>query len=157
MDILRETGLDPKYLELELTESVSLQDVDSAILKMLELRALGIALALDDFGTGYSSLSYLQRLPIDTLKIDRAFVQNIVGNDAAKSLIASVISLAHGLGLKVVTEGVETASQAAILKHLGCDELQGFLLGKPGPPEIAEGLISAQYLMPGAEAELALL
>ncbi len=138
---LDETGLAPHLLQLELTESISLGDVDAAIRKMLQLRGLGISIAMDDFGTGYSSLNYLRRLPIDTLKIDRAFVQDIVSDPTSRNLVGSVISLAHGLGLRVVGEGVETTRQLDVLNSLACDELQGFLLGRPVDPEQAMELV----------------
>jgi EAL domain-containing protein (putative c-di-GMP-specific phosphodiesterase class I) len=98
---------------------------------------------MDDFGTGYSSLNYLQRLPIDTLKIDRTFIQDLDRTSTSKNLVGSVISLAHGLGLKVVGEGVETIGQVDMLSNLGCDEFQGFLLGRPVRPEQAMALVIA--------------
>jgi EAL domain-containing protein (putative c-di-GMP-specific phosphodiesterase class I) len=140
--ILDETGLNPNLLELELTESLSLGDVEAAIRKMRQLRALGISVAMDDFGAGYSSLNYLRRLPIDTLKIDRAFVNDIGCDSTSKNFVGSVISLAHGLGLKVVGEGVETVKQFDTLNSLMCDELQGFLLGKPVHSELAMALVN---------------
>jgi EAL domain-containing protein (putative c-di-GMP-specific phosphodiesterase class I) len=146
--ILDESGLAPQLLQLELTESISLGDVDAAIRKMLQLRGLGISIAMDDFGTGYSSLNYLRRLPIDTLKIDRAFVQDIVCDPTSKNLVGSVISLAHGLGLRVVCEGVETNRQLDALNSLACDELQGFLLGRPISPEQAMELVVGQAVPP---------
>jgi diguanylate cyclase (GGDEF)-like protein/PAS domain S-box-containing protein len=140
---LKENRLEPGLLELELTESVSVGDLETAILRMHRLRSLGVSIAMDDFGTGYSSLNYLQRLPIDTLKIDRTFIQDLDRTSTSKNLVGSVISLAHGLGLKVVGEGVETIGQVDMLSNLGCDEFQGFLLGRPVRPEQAMALVIA--------------
>jgi EAL domain-containing protein (putative c-di-GMP-specific phosphodiesterase class I) len=129
---LRDSNLPGGLLELELTESTVLQDMESAGLKMARLREHGIRLSVDDFGTGYSSLGYLPRLPIDTLKIDRFFVAQIGETDTAVPLIEGMISLAHNIGKRVIVEGVETAAQLEILREIGCDEVQGFLLGRPG-------------------------
>jgi diguanylate cyclase (GGDEF)-like protein/PAS domain S-box-containing protein len=129
--LLRETGLSGDALDLELTESIVMRDIDSAIQKMAELRAEGVRISVDDFGTGYSSLGYLPRLPIDILKIDRCFVAQIGENDAAVPLIHGMISLAHSIGKRVIVEGVETVAQLEILRNLNCDEVQGFLLGRP--------------------------
>jgi diguanylate cyclase (GGDEF)-like protein/PAS domain S-box-containing protein len=129
--LLREAGLAGDALDLELTESIVMRDIDSAIQKMTKLRAEGIRISVDDFGTGYSSLGYLPRLPIDTLKIDRCFVAQIGENDTAVALIHGMISLAHSIGKRVIVEGVETAAQLEILRNLNCDEVQGFLLGRP--------------------------
>lgn len=142
---LQETGLAGNLLDLELTESIVMRDVDSAIEKMALLREHGARISVDDFGTGYSSLGYLPRLPIDILKIDRCFVALIGENDAAVRLIQGLISLAHSIGKRVIVEGVETNEQLEILRDLGCDEVQGFLLGcpsrvarreEPGVPEV---------------------
>ena len=131
--VLRETGLPGALLDLELTESIVMNDIESAIEKMTRLRGQGVRISVDDFGTGYSSLGYLPRLPIDILKIDRCFVALIGENDAAVRLIQGMISLAHSLGKRVIVEGVETAAQLEILRHLGCDEVQGYLMGAPAP------------------------
>jgi diguanylate cyclase (GGDEF)-like protein/PAS domain S-box-containing protein len=131
LGILRETGLRGGLLDLELTESIVMHDIDSAIQKMTKLRENGIRISVDDFGTGYSSLGYLPRLPIDVLKIDRCFVALIGENDTGVRLIHGMISLAHSIGKRVIVEGVETAAQLEILRSLGCDEVQGFLLGRP--------------------------
>ncbi|WP_028238896.1 putative bifunctional diguanylate cyclase/phosphodiesterase [Stutzerimonas azotifigens] len=129
--VLEETGLPPRLLELELTESQLLDDVDNAISTCRQLRELGVSLAIDDFGTGYSSLSYLKRFPMDYVKIDRSFIAELgqAGEDGA--IVRAIIALAHGLGLKVVAEGVETAAQRAFLEAEGCDEIQGYLLSPP--------------------------
>ena len=129
--VLDETGLRGDLLELELTESMLMRDLDDSILKMSRLHKRGVRISIDDFGTGYSSLGYLPRLPIDTLKIDRSFVAELGINRTALSLIEGMISLAHSIGKRVIVEGVETQSQLDTLRELGCDELQGFLLGRP--------------------------
>jgi diguanylate cyclase (GGDEF)-like protein/PAS domain S-box-containing protein len=140
-EILRTTGLPPALLELEITESVMMRDAESSIRMLDRLRRSGVSIALDDFGTGYSSLSQLRRIPLDTLKIDRSFIQDLRAESQASRLVAALVSLAHGIGLGVVTEGVEQAEQAAILRHLGCDVLQGFLFGRPAKPEEALRLV----------------
>jgi EAL domain-containing protein (putative c-di-GMP-specific phosphodiesterase class I) len=130
---LRESGLDPCLLEMELTESLVMHDTDAAILVLTRLREIGVELSVDDFGTGYSSLSYLTRLPISALKIDQSFVHDIKGNNRADEGIVAqaIISLGHNLKLKVVGEGVETEAQFEFLKRHGCDEVQGFRFGRP--------------------------
>ena len=130
-DILNETGLDPKYLELEITETVFIDSFENAIKTFNELKKLGIKISLDDFGTGYSSLSYLQQLPIDTLKIDKSFIRALGQEDSKNSLVIPIISLVHNMNILTVAEGVETEEQLNYLKDGGCDCIQGFLLGKP--------------------------
>jgi diguanylate cyclase (GGDEF)-like protein/PAS domain S-box-containing protein len=131
LGVLRETGLTGHLLDLELTESIVLGDIDSAIREMARLRECGVRISVDDFGTGYSSLGYLPKLPFDILKIDRCFVAQIGENDAAVPLIHGMISLAHGIGKLVIVEGIETSEQLEILRALHCDEVQGFWLGRP--------------------------
>lgn len=126
-----EVGIDPHYLEVEITEGAIMDDVDAAIVTMQSLHDLGIALSIDDFGTGYSSLSYLKRFPIDTLKIDRAFVRDITTNSDDASIVIAIIGMAHNMGLKVIAEGVETNSQLTFLQALKCDEIQGYLYSRP--------------------------
>jgi diguanylate cyclase (GGDEF)-like protein/PAS domain S-box-containing protein len=138
LGILRQTDLPGGLLDLELTESIVMHDIDSAIEKMTRLREHGVRISVDDFGTGYSSLGYLSRLPIDTLKIDRCFVALIGENEGAVRLIHGMISLAHNLGKRVIVEGVETPEQLEILRGLGCDEVQGFLLGCPARMDRSE-------------------
>ena len=139
--ILQETALDPASLEMELTESMVMHNVESAIATLQGLKSLGVGLSVDDFGTGYSSLSYLKNLPIDVLKIDRSFVRDIgTGSEAEDGILAAaIISLAHALHLQVIAEGVETDAQLHFLKRHGCDQVQGFLYGEPVPAgEFAE-------------------
>jgi EAL domain-containing protein (putative c-di-GMP-specific phosphodiesterase class I) len=131
--ILRETGLSPSQLELEITESAIMRDDEATVGTLEGLREMGIALALDDFGTGYSSLSYLRRFPISRVKIDRSFVQEIPENADDRALTTAIIAMAHSLGLTVVAEGVETGAQEEFLRASGCDELQGYRLGRPVP------------------------
>jgi EAL domain-containing protein (putative c-di-GMP-specific phosphodiesterase class I) len=125
-------------LQLEITESVIMQDVNQSIGSLLAIRALGVAIAIDDFGTGFSSLSYLAKLPVDTLKIDRSFVVEMVSATGGLTLVSVIINLAHALKLNTVAEGVETEEQLRQLRSLGCDEMQGYLFGKPVPVEIFE-------------------
>jgi diguanylate cyclase (GGDEF)-like protein len=134
--ILEETRLNPAQLEMELTESMVMGNVDQAIAVLQGLKQLGVALSVDDFGTGYSSLSYLKDLPIDTLKIDRSFVRDIGAGDEADDgvLAQAIISLGHALHLKVIAEGVETDAQLRFLRRNGCDEAQGFFYGEPVAP-----------------------
>jgi EAL domain-containing protein (putative c-di-GMP-specific phosphodiesterase class I) len=127
---LRSTGLEARFLELEITESVAMQSAETTLRTLRELKALGVRISIDDFGTGYSSLAYLKRFPIDTLKIDQSFVSDI-GTDADDSAIASaVIAMAHGLGLRVVAEGVEREEQLEFLRRQRCDHYQGFLFSR---------------------------
>ena len=125
------TKLPARLLELEVTESVFIQDVKRSALILTRLRNLGVTIALDDFGTGYSSLSYLQNLPLDAMKIDRSFLTESEGRPERAAVLRCIVDLAHTLGLRVVGEGVETTAQLDLLRSLGCDEIQGFLLGRP--------------------------
>jgi diguanylate cyclase (GGDEF)-like protein/PAS domain S-box-containing protein len=138
---LGEVDADGEGIDLEVTESLLMTDVDESIRKLRELREMGLRMALDDFGTGYSSLAYLARLPLDTLKIDRSFVHGMTENADHTSIISTIITLAQGLRLKVVAEGVETEQQAHLLRLLRCDQVQGFLFGHPAPAEQIETLL----------------
>jgi len=131
--ILRETGLPPSQLELEITEGAVMTNEQAALAQLLELKALGIRLALDDFGTGYSSLHYLRRLPIHTLKIDRSFIKDLPGEPNSAAIAATILSLAQALHLEVVAEGVENAEQLNFLRRLNCNEIQGYLFSPPVP------------------------
>jgi EAL domain-containing protein (putative c-di-GMP-specific phosphodiesterase class I) len=128
---LGDPGNDGGGVDLEITESLLMTDVDESIRKLRTLRDMGLRIALDDFGTGYSSLAYLSKLPLDTLKIDRGFVHDMTANADNTSIISTIISLAQGLRLKVVAEGVETEQQAQLLRLLRCDEAQGYLFSRP--------------------------
>ncbi len=129
--VLEFTGLDPQRLELEVTEGVLAKDIDGTVELLEGLRALGVSIALDDFGTGYSSLAYLRRLPVERLKIDRSFVQSMHQDEGDMVLVRTIIAMGHGLGMIVLAEGVETQAQFESLESLGCDEIQGYLLGRP--------------------------
>ncbi len=131
--VLDETGVDPQYLKLELTESVLISDVEDAIRKMGLLRERGVRFALDDFGTGYSSLSYLKRLPLDQLKIDQGFVRDVLTDPNDAAIVRTILALAQSLDLQAVAEGVETEGQRQFLLDSGCTVFQGYLFGRPGP------------------------
>jgi EAL domain-containing protein (putative c-di-GMP-specific phosphodiesterase class I) len=151
--VLNDTGLDPSCLELELTESLFMSDVTPAVELLHRMKSLGVNLSIDDFGTGYSSFSYLSRFPIDVLKIDRSFVNDIThdANDAA--IVASIIALAHNLRLSVIAEGVETAEQLDYLRHQGCDEMQGYYFSKPLPAHEFEQLLRQRRGLTAPEDE----
>ena len=143
-------------LELEITESLVMEDVKGSISSLRALRSLGVTIAIDDFGTGFSSLSYLARLPVDTLKIDRSFIIDMTASPEGLSLVATIINLAHSLKLSVVAEGVETDEQARLLRLLGCDEMQGFLFSKPVPAdECEERFLAPQPGRPAASGPVA--
>jgi EAL domain-containing protein (putative c-di-GMP-specific phosphodiesterase class I) len=131
--VLLETGLAPQRLEIEITEGVLIDDFSRAVSILRRLKALGARIAMDDFGTGYSSLSYLQSFPFDKIKIDQAFISNVERNKQSAAIVRAVIGLARGLELPVLAEGVETEEQRAFLAKEACDEIQGFLIGKPRP------------------------
>jgi EAL domain-containing protein (putative c-di-GMP-specific phosphodiesterase class I) len=131
---LSETELSPEMLELELTETALMEYMDDSLPRLYELQRMGITMAIDDFGTGYSSLSYLQKLPVSSVKIDQSFVQEISEHSTATiPVIQAIVDMAHGMGLHVVAEGVETELQLHALRVVGCDSLQGYLIGRPGP------------------------
>jgi diguanylate cyclase (GGDEF)-like protein len=135
--VLQETQLDPQYLELEITETIAIQDIDRTISVLQELKTMGIHIAMDDFGTGYSSLSSLRYFPLDTLKIDQSFVQNLTIHPSNLAIITSIIALGRGLNLKVIAEGVETAAQMQFLRSVECDDVQGYFISQPLPPDVA--------------------
>src|SRR5207302_753948 len=133
--VLLETGLAAGRLELEITEGVLIGDFSRAVSILRRLKSLGVRIAMDDFGTGYSSLSYLQSFPFDKIKIDQAFITNVDHNAQSAAIVRAIISLSRGLDLPVVAEGVETQNQLDFLSRESCDEVQGFLLGRPRPIE----------------------
>ncbi len=136
---LADSDLAPRYLAVELTESVLMKEADIVMRQLAELRAMGVIVALDDFGTGFSSLSYLSRFALDKIKIDQSLVRHITDDAKSAAIASATIGLAHGLGLTVVAEGVETAEQLAFLRAAGCDEIQGYLFGRPVPaPQLAQ-------------------
>lgn len=131
MQVLKSTGFDPRYLELEVTESAAMQDVEFAIGALTKLSHAGIQIAMDDFGTGYSSLSVLKHFPLDTIKIDRSFVMDLVDSPSDAAIASTIIALAKGLNFKVLAEGIETVEQIAVLSEMGCDYAQGYWYSRP--------------------------
>lgn len=144
LQALFEASLTPRILQLEITETVLMQDLKETVATVNRLKQAGISLAMDDFGTGYSSLSYLQRFPLDVLKIDRTFVKNLQTDRDNEVICNTIIAMAHNLGLKVVAEGVETKGQFEYLLEHNCDQVQGFLFGAAMPAEQLEENLLAQ-------------
>ncbi|SFE69364.1 sensor domain-containing protein [Paracidovorax wautersii] len=138
LDVLRDTGAEPRHLKLELTESMLLGDIEDTIGRMTQLKNEGVGFSLDDFGTGYSSLSYLKRLPLDQVKIDQSFVRDVLTDPNDAAIVRTILALADSLDLDVVAEGVETTGQLAFLKLHGCSGFQGYLFGRPDTPEVLE-------------------
>lgn len=147
--VLENTGLKPAYLDIEIVESVLLEDTEQVIEVLHQLRALGVGVVIDDFGTGFSSLSYLKMLPAHKLKIDRAFIKDITQNTSDAAITRGVISIAHHLSLTVVAEGVENAEQATLLHHYGCDQVQGYLFSPPVPLDELQAFVRARNTSPG--------
>ncbi len=143
-DVLDETGLHPRWLELELTESILMDNQQAALDVMRRLKAMGVHLAIDDFGTGYSSLSYLTRFAVDKLKIDQAFVRDVNRNPDDANIVRAIIQLGHNLNLKVIAEGTETAEQIALLKREGCDQAQGYFFSRPVPADELKRFVEAR-------------
>ena len=135
-DQITKWGIQPEQLEFEITESAMMADTIKAHTVLKRFNELGIKIAVDDFGVGFSSLAYLKRLPVQVLKIDKSFIQNICSDESDQSIVRSTIEMAHNLGLKVVAEGVETNETLNLLCELGCDIAQGFLFSRPLPPEL---------------------
>lgn len=152
--VLSDTGLESRYLDLELTESMLMHDMEHTVSTLSELDALGATLSVDDFGTGYSSLSYLKRFPIHVLKIDRSFVRDITSDRNDAAITTAIIAMAHSLGIKVIAEGVETREQQEFLKRHGCDGMQGFYFSKPLPAEDLTRLLETTLVPRGARAGL---
>jgi Amt family ammonium transporter len=145
-EALKRSGLAPERLHLEVTESVLSTDPEAAARALAQLRDLGVWLVIDDFGTGHSSLTALQRFPFRVLKIDRSFVGGIGIRPADETIVTATLALAHGLGLSVVAEGVETPEQAEFLTRGGCEELQGYLCGRPAPAAVIQPLLGVECL-----------
>ena len=144
--ILQQTGANPGWLELEVTESCFIPEQAERIAEILhELRSQGISISIDDFGTGYSSLSYLRRLPLDALKIDRAFVMEVPDNRDDARLASTIIAMAKGLGLRVIAEGIEEIEQLEFLREQGCHQGQGFMFAKPAPKQQVVEWLSSQW------------
>jgi diguanylate cyclase len=156
-EILSETGLEARYLELELTERVLMEDVDSTAFVLAELKLMGIHLAVDDFGTGYSSLSYLREFPIDVLKIDQSFVQQITADTEDSTIVTAIISMGKSLKRMVVAEGIETQEQRAYLQSEGCAEGQGYLFSPPLPADAFARLLQTGVAKTSAESAPALV
>ncbi len=148
MNVLRETGLDPNYLELELTESILTHSPGRTLESVRELVAAGVRVSIDDFGTGYSSLSYLKRYPVAAVKIDRTFVSDLTTNPDSAAIAGAAIAMAHSLDLRVVAEGVETLQQLEFLRGVQCDEIQGYFISPPAPADEVSLLLDKKHLMP---------
>jgi diguanylate cyclase (GGDEF)-like protein/PAS domain S-box-containing protein len=144
-EILHETGFLPTHLELEVTESLLINSFEQAVAMLKGLRDMGIKISMDDFGTGYSSLNYLRRLPLNTLKIDKSFIQDIDVQSMGENIVNSIVSLVHGLQIEVVAEGVETEAQLDYLIRCNCDSIQGYLISKPGPAGNAMSIMQKNY------------
>ncbi|HEX8948794.1 MAG TPA: bifunctional diguanylate cyclase/phosphodiesterase, partial [Dissulfurispiraceae bacterium] len=138
--VLHETGLAPDLLEFEITENTAMQNIELIISNLMKLSSMGIRLSIDDFGTGYSSLSYLKKLPVQKLKIDKAFIRGAEKDPGYKAIIGAIIAMAHSLKLYVVAEGVETEEQLELLRSAGCDGIQGFIFSEPLPPDLLGGM-----------------
>jgi EAL domain-containing protein (putative c-di-GMP-specific phosphodiesterase class I) len=146
--VLAETELDPELLELELTESLSMEDPEDTIEILHRLEAMKVRLAIDDFGTGYSNLGYLRRFPVHKLKLDQMFVRGIVSNPDDLAIAQAVIAMGHSLRLRVVAEGVETADQLALLSRHDCDQMQGYYFSRPLPADACEPLLRERPTLP---------
>ncbi len=142
-NILKAHNIAPERVEIEITESIMIDSAEKALQRINEIKAMGMKVAIDDFGTGYSSLSYLNNFPSDLLKIDKAFIDQMNMSESSKQYVAMIISIGHILHLKVISEGVESPDQVEVLKKIGCDYIQGFVWGKPMPPEEAGRLVSS--------------
>jgi diguanylate cyclase (GGDEF)-like protein len=144
--VIAESGIPDGLIELELTESAVMRNADSAVMLLNELHGMGLTIAIDDFGTGYSSLSYLKKFPIDRLKVDRSFVQDLGTSQAGEEIVGAIIALAHSLKMSVIAEGVENSLQLQMLRDLNCEEVQGFYFGRPVPAEEFALMLAAGYL-----------
>ena len=142
-------------LEIEITESLFMDDLDDTTRKLAELRSAGMTIAIDDFGTGYSSLGYIAKLPIDVLKIDRSFITETHNSANEMAIVSTIIALAHGLQLKVVAEGVETVDRSNLLKLLRCDQIQGYIFSKPTSADAVETMLRTPHLREAKRERLA--
>jgi len=140
--VLDRTGIAPQRLELEITESVMLEDAAAALITMNQLKTLGIRLSMDDFGTGYSSLSYLRSYPFDGIKIDRSFIAELDQSQSSEAIVHAIVSMGHALSLTVTAEGIETVAQLGKLTELACDQAQGFYLGRPMAQTLFKQIVS---------------
>ncbi|MES9967275.1 MAG: EAL domain-containing protein, partial [Sedimenticola sp.] len=139
--VLRESGLAAEYLDIEITESLAMEDPDTTIHILEQLQRLGARASIDDFGTGYSSLSHLKQLPVCKLKIDRSFITNLTSDPEDLTIVQVVVGLAKNMGIKVIAEGVETADQLELLKQMECDYVQGYYFAKPLPSDEMQALL----------------
>jgi len=146
LDVLERHDVPPTLLVIEVAESTIMHDTKQARAVLMDLRSRGISVAMDDFGTGHSSLSWIRQLPLDFVKVDRSFIADLATNPQAASVVTATIQMAHGLGLKVIAEGVETAAQFDALRGLGCDVAQGFLLSRPVQAREAARFLARQPL-----------
>jgi len=142
--IIKESGINAKFLELEITESIALQDIDYTITIIEKLKDLGVVFSLDDFGTGYSSMSYLKKLPVSNLKIDKSFLDTVLDSKSDQSIVKTIINLAQTLDLSVIAEGVEKSEQGRFLKEAKCDKAQGYLYSKPLSKDDVDKLLQQQ-------------
>jgi EAL domain-containing protein (putative c-di-GMP-specific phosphodiesterase class I) len=143
--LLEQTGVDPGCLQLEITETIAMGDAEKSGHVLAQLKATGIGLSIDDFGTGYSSLSRLHRIPVDTLKIDRAFISNMDSDPESREIVRIIIMLAHNLGLKVVAEGAETEEHINLLKQLNCEMAQGYFFSRPADDQAMAKLLVSNH------------
>lgn len=147
--VLEETKINPNHLELEITETVALQDIDYTIEIIQKIKAMGVAFSLDDFGTGYSSVNYLRKLPVDYLKVDKSFIDTVTEDNSDKKIVSAIIQLAKTLDIAVIAEGVESDEQAVFLKRMKCDKAQGYLYSRPLPCEEAEKFLHSKFANAG--------
>jgi EAL domain-containing protein (putative c-di-GMP-specific phosphodiesterase class I) len=148
--LVREAGIDPSLLEIEITESVAMHDFQRTLHILQGLRTEGIRVAIDDFGTGYSSLAYLKRFPIQTLKIDRAFIKDMMDNPQDRAIVNAIIGMAHAMDMEVLAEGVERPDQLQYLLDKGCDRAQGYHFGKPVPAQDFQAMLLQQKTIQGS-------
>jgi EAL domain-containing protein (putative c-di-GMP-specific phosphodiesterase class I) len=154
LESLKEFGVNPQQLELEITESLLMRNVDHTTARMKRFRAAGVALSIDDFGTGYSSLGYLRQFPVDSLKIDRSFVKDLHRSEDDAAICAAIIAMARELKLKVIAEGVENAEQLKFLRRQRCDQAQGYLISRPIPPAELQILLQKAPHIDGMTVEI---